>query len=123
MEIKAFQYFDKKGWTIDKLPQELDSEQTLILVLGSPEYILNQAPLKELSKVFQHSKMMGCRRRVKFLDPNIYDNSLSVVVVKFEHTPIRLVKADVNHSEESFQAGQRITEQLQQDDWRYFCII
>jgi len=123
MESKAFQYIKDEGWTIDQLPKELDSEQTLILVFASPLFRDNPEPIVELAKTFKQSKIIGCSSAGEIFGAHIVDKSLSVVVVKFNKTPLQLVKAQVTNVSESFQAGQSILQQLKKDDLRAIFVL
>jgi len=116
MELKAFQYTLDNGWSIDKLPDELDSEQTMILVFAAPLFRDHQEPIKELATAFKQSHIMGCSSSGEIFGAHIFDQSLSVVVVKFKNTELKLVKGEVKDPKESFQAGQTIIEQLIKDD-------
>ncbi len=46
MDIKTFHYNDAQGWSVQQFP-ELDSDQTLVLILASHEFIHKPAPLFE----------------------------------------------------------------------------
>lgn len=111
MEIKAFQYVQDIGWSIDDFP-DLDSEKTLVLVFAAPEFINNQQPIKQLASIYKKSKMIGCSSAGEIFGPHIFDKSLSVVVIRFDNTPIEIVKAKVNEISDSFAAGSLITSQL-----------
>lgn len=115
MEFKSFQYTQDKGWGLAKLPEELDSEQSIVFVFASPLFKENPGPIQELAKIFKHSKIIGCSSSGEIFGSSLVDNSLSVVVVKFSDTTIELVKAAVSDSTESFQAGQSILAQLNKD--------
>ncbi|TAL65922.1 MAG: hypothetical protein EPN84_00980, partial [Legionella sp.] len=118
MEMNSFQYIQDKGWSVSKLPTELDSEQTIVFIFAAPLFIDNQEPIKELANGFKNSKIIGCSSSGEIFGAHILDKSLSVVVVKFAKTPIRIVKAEVNNVKESFNAGQQILEQLGKDGLR-----
>ncbi len=115
MNLETFQYTLEKGWSIPKFPA-LDSAETLILVFAAPEFINNTKPIEELSAFYKQAKMIGCSSAGEILGSNISDNSLSVAVIKFEKTPIKAVKIEIKDAENSYQAGSKVAESLNQDD-------
>ncbi|KTD31811.1 FIST signal transduction protein [Legionella maceachernii] len=115
MEVQAFQYLPKTGWSLDHFPQ-LDSEQTLILIFASPEFLRDPQPIKEIAGAYKKSKILGCSSAGEIFGAHIFDHSLSVVVAKFDKTKIKIAKAKVNSNEDSFAAGESITQQLLNDE-------
>ncbi|CEK11460.1 FIST signal transduction protein [Legionella hackeliae] len=122
MELKAFQYLEEKGWTLDSFP-EMDSEQTMILVFAAPEFLHLQEPIRQLSEYYTKSKIIGCSSAGEIFGPHIYDRSLSVAVIKFDKTTIKTAKAQVNTIEESFAAGESISRQLQSPDLKSIFVL
>ncbi|KTC74695.1 FIST N domain protein [Legionella birminghamensis] len=111
MQIQAFQYFRNRGWSIEDFPP-IDSEQTLVLVFASPFFLNYQAPLKQLADTYKKAKIIGCSTAGEIFGSHIHDDSLSVAVVKFEKTRLRLCSAKVEHISESYQAGELIAQEL-----------
>lgn len=122
MEVKAFQYVEDKGWSVDRFP-ELDSEQSLIIVFAAPDFYNNPAPIKELASFYKKAKMIGCSTAGEIFGPSIFDKSLSVVIIQFEKTPIKIAKAEVKNNQESFEAGKHIAEQLMRDDLQSIFVL
>ncbi|KTC84858.1 FIST signal transduction protein [Legionella brunensis] len=122
MELKAFQYLEESGWSVNSFP-DLDSEQTLVLVFAAPEFSHLQESIQQLSASYKNSKIIGCSSAGEIFGPHIFDKSLSVVVIKFENTPIKIVKAQVNKIEASFAAGESISKQLQSPDLKSIFVL
>lgn len=122
MELQAFQYIHKKGWTIDTFPA-LDSENTLVLIFAAPCFIKDPEPIKQLAGFYKKSKIIGCSSAGEIYGSYIYDKSLSVGVIKFERTILKSVKSQVNDVSDSFEAGQEITRQLQQPYLRSLFVL
>lgn len=59
MKIQTFTHGPDAGWSV-ALPAELDSEGTLVVVFGAPEYADAPAPLEELVAAFPKSAIVGC---------------------------------------------------------------
>lgn len=111
MNLETFQYTISKGWSVPKFPA-LDSENTLILIFAAPEFIKDPKPIEELAAFYKSSQMIGCSSAGEILGSNINDNSLSVAVIKFEKTPIKVVKMEIKDATESYTAGKNIAEKL-----------
>lgn len=122
MHLQTFQYSTKNGWSIKQFP-DLDSEQTLILVFAAPDFIDNPSPIQELSKHYPNSKIIGCSSAGEIAGERISDNSISVAVVKFEKTLIKIVKTEIGTSIDSYKAGTDIASNLQQKDLRGIFVL
>ncbi|WED43573.1 FIST signal transduction protein [Legionella cardiaca] len=122
MELRTFQYIIEKGWNVQRFP-ELDSKQTLVLVFAAPEFLNLQEPIHQLRNYYKNSKMIGCSSAGEILGPNIFDKSLTVVVIKLKDTPIKIVKAEVNKVEDSFTAGESISRQLRSADLKNIFVL
>lgn len=111
MKVTKFAYDKNEGWSLD-LPQDKDSSQTLILVFGASSYLDNYKSLAELNGKFPNSKVIGCSTAGEIFDSSINDESLSGVIVKFENTEIKTAFAPVSQANESFSAGAKIAQML-----------
>jgi hypothetical protein len=121
MQLATFQYTRGK-WSVEPLP-ELDSENTLALVFGAPEFYDTPEPIQDLARAYPKARLMGCSSSGEIYDELIYDHSLSVGVVQFEHTRLAAAEAPVAHIRESFAAGQQIARSLQQPDLRGVLVL
>ncbi|RMX20918.1 hypothetical protein EAS68_06270 [Legionella jordanis] len=122
MQLEAFQYLDGSGWSLKSFP-DLDSENTLILVFAAPEFARNAKPIQELHQAYPKAKLIGCSSAGEIFGPHIFDKSLSVVVIKFQHTAIQIAKAEVKTIDESLSAGKSITQQLMADDIKSIFVL
>src|SRR5579885_475768 len=122
MQLQTFQYKSNEGWSVRQFPA-MDSENTLVLVFAAPEFIDNTGPIQELMKFYPHSKIIGCSSAGEISGQSICDNSISVAVAKFEKTPIRITKTEINSSEDSHKAGTAIANQLNSSDLRGIFVL
>lgn len=116
MNLETFTY-SKSKWSVDKFPQ-LDSPNTLVIVFGAPSFRDNPAPIKELAAAYPQSVVIGCSTAGEIFGETVQDESLSVAVLRFEHT--RLVRADakIAAAGESFEAGRALSKKLRLPDLR-----
>lgn len=120
--MESFQFIESSGWSVKNFP-DMDSEQTLILIFASPHFHKNQKPIKQLHQFYKKSKMIGCSSAGEIFGSHIFDQSLSVVVVRFERTELKIVKAQVHDIDDSFTAGQKISQELQHKDLRSIFVL
>lgn len=91
---------------------------TLVLAFGTSRCTATaEAGLRDLWCVFRRSHVMGCSTAGEIHGTNIHDETISVAVVRFEHTDLRSAFEPIT-PETSFEAGQRLARTLQQHDLR-----
>lgn len=122
MEIKTFQYLKHGGWSLEAFP-DLDTENTLVLIFSAPEFIDFQEPIIQLANFYSKSKIIGCSTAGEILDKNLFDHSITVAVVKFTNTSLKIAKAEVTHSNDSKNTGKLIAEQLKKDNLHSIFIL
>ncbi len=111
MQLSTFSFQAGSGWSLPSFPS-LDSPQTLVMVFAAPEYIDNPAPLAELHAAYPKSHLIGCSTAGEIAGPLVGDRSLSVAVLRFEHSHIASVHADIKQSSESLNAAEKLVRQL-----------
>lgn len=122
MKLSTFQFTEKKGWSIKNFPS-LDSENTLVIIFAAPNFIKHPEPIEELIKHYPHSKILGCSTAGEIYGAFISDNSLSVAVIQFEKTKIKLFSAAINNAEESKKVGTDIAKHLEADDLKAIFVL
>ena len=111
MEIHVLRYDRKEQWSVTNLPQ-IDSRRTLILLFGSSNFLDSAAPIAELIGRYPQSAIIGCSTAGEILGAQIFDESLSAAIVRFDHTDLRIASAPAQSVDDSFAAGQHIARQL-----------
>src|SRR5260221_14682915 len=99
MKADSFLYTSEKGWSVTPFPA-LDSESTLVLVFGAPEFIDKPAPIAEITRAYPQSIMVGCSTAGEILGTSLHDDSLFLSVVKFEKSRIGLASAPLQNGNE-----------------------
>ena len=111
MEVHTLGFTQKKRWSTNNRPK-IDSRRTLILLFGPSSFLDSDGPLDELLHDYPESVVMGCSTAGEILGTQIFDDSLSVAIMRFDHTELRMANATVGSAEEAFAAGQMIAQQL-----------
>ena len=94
MKLSLHQYTSASGWDREPDPK-LDSPQTLLLFFASPEREQVDDVLHALQSQFPHSIMFGCSSAGEIYQEEINDQSISLAIVRFEQTPIRLAVEEI----------------------------
>ncbi len=110
MEIHALRYDQKQQWSATLPP--VDSQRTLILLFGSSHFVDSADPIRELIDHYPRSVVIGCSTAGEILGTQIFDESLSAAIVRFDHTDIKMASAPASSPDDSFKAGQDIAQQL-----------
>jgi len=111
MKLDLIQYSDTDGWQ-PALTNELDSEQTMVLVFGAASFRDKTDIFEQLQNTFSHSHILGCSTAGEIFGTVINDETLSIAVIRFDHTTLKQHKLQINNSSDSYSAGKQITEAL-----------
>jgi len=113
MRVTTLSYATSTGWS-EPLP-EWDSSRTLVLVFAAPEYVESDI-FAEIAATYPNSVVVGCSTAGEIMGPVMSDHTLSVAVVRFESTDIRLAWELIDSATESREVGHRIGQQLDDPD-------
>lgn len=111
MELSTFEHHVDSGWTIEEFPP-LDSENTLVLVFGSRDYLDAPESLSELRQAYPQSHLIGCSSSGEIQGTQVSDQTLSVAVAKFEGGRIETATVKLDELDASFDAGKALAEKF-----------
>ena len=106
--------FEDNTWN-EKLDDSLDSENTLVICFGSSNSSCVESAINDLNKKFSTSVIIGCSTAGEIYEDELYDSSLSVAVIKFEKTKIKLETQFLENFSDSFETGIKIAKNLNDD--------
>ena len=122
METVTFSYYPAKGWSVSSFP-ELDSGRTLVVVFGGSAFATDPGPLADLAKAYPLSKVVGCSSAGEIHGTQIADESLSVAVMRFAKTTLRIAQAEVVRGGSSAEPGAALSAQLAGPDLRAIFVL
>jgi hypothetical protein len=108
---KTVTYRTGTGWDAP-LPAAMDGSQTLVLAFAASEFAASPAPFAQLAAAFPQSVLVGCSTSGEIAGTQVHDASISVAVVRFDHTQLRRALTTVDGTADSFDAGVRLAAQL-----------
>lgn len=119
MQIVNYQYIN--DWNLP-LDYSLDSESTLIIIFSclKPDVLIS--PLEEIRQKFPRSLIIGSSTAGQLVNDEIDDDSISVSVIKFERTRLKLTTLAIEESN-SFDAGVKTTSKLLEDDLKSIFLL
>lgn len=122
MELHTLGHDHKNGWSVKSRPR-IDSRQTLVAVFGSTSLLDAPGPMNELLEEYGESVVVGCSTAGEILGTQIFDESLSAAIARFDHTDLRMASAPVQSVEGSLKAGQEIAQQLNDSRLRGILVL
>jgi len=105
------------------LDNSYDSKNTLLIVFASATISKIEKPLKELSKTFSNSIIIGASTAGEIYGDELYEDSLVVSVICFEKTTLHHSLCRLISSQYSFEDGISIAKDLLSDDLRGIFIL
>lgn len=114
-------YARRAGWA-RALPVELDGPGTVVFAFGASSYAAEEEPWASLRTAFPRSVVVGCSTAGEILEESVEDETVSIVVVEFERTPLRVAE-ELLGGGDSFDVGARLGRSLAADDLRAVFVL
>lgn len=114
--MKKATYLYKNGVWNKQIDASLDSEQTLVLCFGTSDYPIIKDAFEYLETNFKNSTIIGCSTSGEIYQDELFENSLSVAVIKFEKTKLRFIKEKFDDISQSYEVGIDIATKLQDEE-------
>lgn len=122
MELQTFSYTKESGWSVSPFPS-MDSSKTLIIIFAAQEYINNQEPILKILSSYPQAHIIGCSTAGEIMGTTVHDGLIAVAIIKFNETEIKHVCSNIENSQDSFNAGQRIAKALSNDQLKGIFIL
>ena len=120
MKLATIRYVDG-AWSED-FP-DLDSEKTLVIAFAAPAYGERPELFAALAAAYPRAAMIGCSTAGEIDRTRIRDESITVAVVRFERTRVRLAQARLEDAAQSFAAGGTLADQLESPELRAVLVL
>jgi hypothetical protein len=122
MKLSLHQYKAGEGWNSEP-DNSLDSPQTVLLFFASPVRSEVANALQALRSAFNRSLMLGCSSSGEIYNAEINDHSISLAIIRFEHTVVRLASAELTENNDSTGVGAELAKQLMRNDLRAVMVL
>ena len=114
MQVFTSQWVNN-SWSVP-LNKEINSSNTFILVFGCSKFFDVKEPFDDLIRTFPDSVLVGCSTAGEIYGSEVFDESLSVAIVKFEHTRVKKVSMPIATAVDSHKVGSSLAKELVGDD-------
>jgi hypothetical protein len=99
------------GWTPASCGPLAQSAQ-LVLVFGATSVLLDPTPMDAIRQFHPHAHIFGCSTAGEICGTEVYDDSLVVTAIYFEHTQVRTAEVSLGANPDSQQAGEFLARAL-----------
>jgi len=106
--------FDKEQWN-EPLNIALDSTQTFIFFVSNQLSEEIDRPILTLREAFPNATIIGISTFASIINDEINSKNFYALVIKFEHTPLRLICKNTLDTD-MFTLGGALVEELKEDD-------
>ena len=111
MKTYTLSYSPEQGFSLP-LPDLADTQQILVLIFGHSDFLTDSRPFTALNAKYPHAAFMGCSSAGEILGTRIHDNTLSIALVAFEASQLRIAYADISDPVESRSVARLLADQL-----------
>lgn len=122
MQIEQRQWTAPDGWRRIGSEQGVDSAQ-LVLVFGGTEELSDPERYGELRAWYPDARILTCSTSGEILGTSVYDDSVTATAVSFASTEFRVAYTNISESADSFQAGERLMDELPQEGLVHVFVI
>lgn len=109
------QLVQSSGWS-DPIGNRLESPPQLVFVFGNSALVSAPKTYDELKALYPNSHILLCSTAGNILNTSVTDISAVATAISFEKTSLHFSSTDISLSEDSYDAGVRLTSQLPAQD-------
>lgn len=95
----------------------------LVLLFGSVEQVRESGCLEQARKHYPEAHIVGCTTAGLIHDARVMDDTITLTAVRFEHTRIALVHAEIENVADSLAAGRRLAGALDHRGLRHVFVL
>jgi hypothetical protein len=116
-------YTFRKGEWNQPLDISLDSKKTLVLVFGTAKKEYIEESLKNLTKSFSKSVIVGASSAGEIVQDEVFQNSLAVAIIQFETTTMKVVEKPISSVKHSYKYGAGLATELLNDELKGIFVL
>ncbi len=122
MKIKQTIWQRDKGWDQEALGG-LDEDPQLVLVFGGNSALADPNVLGEVQDAYHGANVFGCSTAGEIRGTRVFDDSLVVTAVHFEHSEVRGARTKVLDSTCSYDAGRYLAENIEKAGLKHAFVL
>jgi len=119
MQVEQLLWTKEKGWSA----KPALTEANLVIYFGGYDVLSQKNCYQELKSFYPNAHILGCSTGGEILEAQVLDNSVVVAAMHFSKTTLEAVSMRVEHSEDSFKAGQLFAQKLNKPGLRNIFLL
>lgn len=122
MTSEQRQWTAEAGWrNLDEA--ELGDTAQLVFVFGSRSILENADRYSEIREFYPNADIALCSTAGEILEDLVYDDTVVVTAVQFQHTEVRTASLNLTDIAGSAKAGTSLAHELMTDDLRHMVVL
>jgi hypothetical protein len=122
MKIEQCTWRQSRGWITDP-PGNLKTAQW-VLTFGSREVLQEPDHILNIRKAYPDALIVGCSTAGEISEMGVYEDSLVITAVEFEHTEVKGVRVKLGDVDmDSFKAGEKLANMIDHEGLRHVFVI
>ncbi|MDN5200182.1 FIST N-terminal domain-containing protein [Fulvivirgaceae bacterium BMA10] len=122
MKTEQRKWTHAEGWIALSNDNILDKTD-LVLVFGAREIVEKPQRFKEIKGFYPDADILLSSTSGEILDTFVYDESVVLTAISFDHTAIQIAEMNVSEAEDSFKAGHQLAGKLQRNKLAHVFVI
>jgi hypothetical protein len=114
MKLEQKRWVEGSKWMPDGKSDLGDAAQVVFL-FGGTARLKDMQCLSEVRRMYPQAHLLGCSTAGEISGAQVFDDSLVVTAVRFEHAQLRSAKAKIDRMENSFYVGRQLAQTLHRD--------
>jgi hypothetical protein len=119
MKVELLQWIAPAGWSAAGI---LNQAQ-LVIYFGEREALHASACYASLRSLYPNAHIVGCSTGGEIFGAEVFDKSISVSAIYFEHTHLKPASSAIESAADSLAAGRSLAQQLNQPDLSYVMVL
>ena len=122
MDTTQYKWSQSDGWQPD-LPSAEVERQGVVFVFGARPLLQAGEIMDGLRRQFKGAAILGCSTSGEIVGDTVVDDSVVATAVDFEHTRLRTASASIAEAKSSYQVGEELARQLNDDSLRHVFVL
>lgn len=122
MRTEQHLWDNQRGWHNVRGNCQHDKAQ-LVLVFGSRYLLEDSAHYEHIHSLYPTAHIFLCSTSGEIADTAVYDDTIAVTAVEFEHTAVQTASTTVSAMSDSFQAGYAVGSALPHEDLAHVFVL
>ncbi|NTW23978.1 MAG: hypothetical protein HGA37_04710 [Lentimicrobium sp.] len=114
MKTEQLLFTERDKWQIIHSQNDC-SGANLVLLFGSRQLLKQKEHIDYIKSLYPQAELIGASTSGEICCNEVHESSIVSTAILFDKTRIKVVKAEIKNSEDSFNIGHKLAEELKQD--------